>query len=340
MVKQTGNRCRTALWSGWGLVLIVAYFSLIYGVMEISALDVLKTLLRIEPLRQYDLLIWDFRLPKLIVAGLVGAALGVAGTVIQGITRNGLADPGILGINSGAGVGVVMYLLVFQERFNSGGWFAVMAMTFCGWIGGLGTALLVYYLARHNGQLDSQRLLLTGIAVGSALSSALVYLSLRMSAADFQMIAIWLAGSIDKANWKQIAALLPWLVALIPPLFRKAPLLDLFQLEESTVKSLGVDVETEKAFFLLSSVGLVGACFAVAGGISFVGLIVPHIAKRLVGMAHRQVIAVSAILGALLVMGADLIAKTIFAPAEIAVGIVISLIGASYFIYLLATVRA
>jgi iron complex transport system permease protein len=340
MFKQTGNRYRTVLWTGLGLVLIVAYVSLTYGVMEISVPDVLKTLLRVEPLRQYDLLIWDFRLPKIIVAGLVGAALGVAGTVIQGITRNGLADPGILGINSGAGVGIVMYLLIFQEKINSSGWFAVMAMSFCGWVSGLGTALLIYFLARHNEQLDPQRLLLTGIAVGSGLSSLLVYLSLRMSAGDFQMITIWLAGSIDSANWKQIAALLPWLGVLIPPLLRKAPLLDLFQLEESTVKSLGVAVETEKAFFLLSSIGLVGACFAVAGGISFVGLIVPHIAKRLVGMAQREVIVIAAILGTLLVMGADLIAKTLFAPAKIAVGIVISLIGASYFIYLLATAKA
>lgn len=340
MFRETRHRYQIVLWTGLGLVLIMAYFSLTCGVMEITVQDVLKTLARIDPLRQYDLLILEFRLPRIITAGLVGAALGIAGTVIQGITRNGLADPGILGINSGAGVGIVIYILFFQEKINSSDWFAVMAMPFCGLIGGLGTALFIYYLARHNGQLDPQRLLLTGIAIGSGLGGVILYLTLRMGSGDFQVMTIWLAGSIDKANWKQIAAVLPWLGALIPLLFRKSPLLDLFQLEECTVKSLGVAIEKEKAFFLLGSVGLVSACVAIAGGISFVGLIVPHIAKRLVGTAHRQIIGISAIVGMVLVISADLIAKTLFAPAEIAVGIVISLIGAPYFIYLLSTVKA
>jgi iron complex transport system permease protein len=334
------NRYRVVFWTSLGLLLIVVYFNLTYGVMQITVSDVLKTLLRIDPLHQYDLLIWEFRLPRIIIAGLVGAALGIAGTVIQGITRNGLADPGILGINSGAGVGIIIYILFFQEKISSSDWFAVMAMPFFGLIGGLGTALLIYYLAQYNGELNPQRLLLTGIAIGSGLSSVILYLTLKMTTGDFQMTALWFAGNVDKASWKQIAVLLPWLVLLIPPLFWKSSLLDLFQLKEGTVRSLGVAIEEEKAFFLMSSVGLVGASVAVAGGINFVGLIVPHIAKRLVGIAHQRVIVISAILGMILVMSADLISRTLFAPAEIALGILISLIGAPYFIYLLFTAKA
>ncbi len=338
--KNQRRRYRAILWTGLGLILTVAYFSLTHGVLEITVREVLKTMLRIDPVPQYDLLIFEFRLPRIVIAGLVGAALGIAGAVIQGITRNGLADPGILGINSGAGAGIVIFILFVQGKTNGSGWFAVMAMPFFGLLGGLGTALLIYYLARQNGRLDPQRLLLTGIAVGSGLGAVILYLTLKMSAGDFQMATIWLAGSINQANWKQIVALLPWLGALIPGIRRNSHILDLFQLEESSVKSLGVATEREKAFFLLSSIGLVAACVSVAGGIGFVGLIVPHIAKRLVGINHRRIIAVSGTLGMLLVMSADLIAKTIFAPAEIAVGIVVSLIGAPYFIYLLFTAKA
>ncbi|TCL70692.1 bacillibactin ABC transporter integral membrane protein [Hydrogenispora ethanolica] len=338
--EEAWKRYRTVLWTGLGLVLLVTYFSLTHGVMEMTARDVLKTLLRIDPVRRYDLLILEFRLPRIVTAGLVGAALGVAGAAIQGIIRNGLADPGILGINSGAGVGIVTYIVFFQEKIAGTGWLAVMAMPFCGLMGGLGAALLIYYLARQNGRLDPQRLLLTGIAVSSGLGAVILYVTLKMSSGDFQMAAIWLAGSVDKANWRQLAALLPWLGILIPLLIRKAQLLDVFQLEESSVRSLGVAAEKEKAFFLLSAVGLVGACVSVAGGIGFVGLIAPHMARRLAGIAHRRMIPVSGMLGMLLVISADWIARTLFAPAEIAVGIIISLIGAPYFIYLLFTAKA
>ncbi len=340
MRKERIGRYRVVLGIGLGLVLLMAYCSLRFGIMEISAADLAKTLFRIAPTPQYDLLIWEFRLPRIVTAGLIGAALGIAGAVMQGITRNGLADPGILSINAGAGVGMVLFMVFVHEKIGAAGWVAALAMPFCGLLGGLGAALLSYCLARQRGQLDPQRLLLTGIAVGSGLSAVILYVTLKMSSGDFQLATVWLAGSVAHANWKQLSAILPWFGLLIPVLFRKAYLLDLFQLEESSVKSLGVAVEREKAFFLLSAIGLVGACVAVAGGIGFVGLIVPHIARRLVGITHQPMLAVAAVLGMLLVLTADWIGKTLFAPAELAVGIVISLIGAPYFIYLLFTAKA
>ena len=141
----------------------------------------------------------------------------------------------------------------------------------------------------ENGKLDSQRLLLTGIAIGSGFGAFSMYL-LKMKSTDFEMAAVWVSGSIYSANWKYIVAMLPWLIILIPLIQKKAYLLDLFQLEETSITSLGVSVEREKSILLLSSIGLVSACVAVSGSIGFIGLMAPHIAKRLVGIQHKYII--------------------------------------------------
>lgn len=161
-----------------------------------------------------------------------------------------------------------------------------------------------------------------------------------MKAADFEMATVWVSGSIYNANWKYIVAMLPWVIILIPIIKRKAYILDMFQLEETRMKSLGVLVEREKSILLLSSIGLVSASVSVSGSIGFVGLMAPHIAKRLVGVRHRQVIPVCGAIGMLLVIVSDFIAKTIFQPIEIPVGIVISIIGVPYFLYLLYKTKA
>lgn len=325
---------------GLGLLITAIYISLTNGVFDLTIKDVANTLLRINPTRAHDLVIFKFRLPRIVVAVLVGLGLGVAGAVIQGITRNGLADPGLLGINSGAGVAIVIFMFFFQGQIQGTGWASALMMPFFGLVGGGGAALLIYLFSWKNGKIDSQRLLLTGIAIGSGLGAVSLYLSLKMKPADFEMATVWISGSIWSANWKYIAAMLPWFVFLIPVIFRKAYVLDLFQLEESTAKGLGVSTEKEKAILLLSSIGLVSACVSVSGSIGFVGLIVPHIAKRLVGIHHNRVIPVSGIIGMLMVSVSDFIAKNAFAPAEIPVGIIISLIGVPYFVYLLFKARA
>ena len=161
----------------------------------------------------------------------------------------------------------------------------------------------------ENGKLDSQRLLLTGIAIGSGFGAFSMYLSLKMKSTDFEMAAVWVSGSIYSANWKYIIAMLPWLIILIPLIQKKAYLLDLFQLEETSITSLGVSVEREKSILLLSSIGLVSACVAVSGSIGFIGLMAPHIAKRLVGIQHKHIIPTCGVIGMFLVIASDFIAK-------------------------------
>jgi iron complex transport system permease protein len=339
MLKNSAGRYWAVLLINVGIVLVAIYISLTNGVFDMTVIDVLKTLLRIDPVPDHDLVIFDFRLPRIVVAALVGFGLGVAGAAIQGISRNGLADPGILGINAGAGAAIVIFMFFFEGRITGSGWLPILAMPLFGWIGGLGTAVLIYFFARRNGRLDPQRLILVGIAAGSGLGALSLYLSLKMNPQDFEMATVWLTGSIWNANWQYIASMLPWLVILVPIIIRKSYILDLFQLGEDSAKSLGVSTEKEKNVLLLSSIGIVSACVSVSGNIGFVGLIAPHIAKRLVGIHHYRAIPVCGTIGMLLVIISDFIAKTVFSPVELPVGVVVSIIGIPYFVYLLFKTR-
>ncbi|MBW7475469.1 iron ABC transporter permease [Paenibacillus oenotherae] len=335
MHKSSGARFWIVVLSTLAVIAAAVYLSLTNGTFDMSVLEVVKTLLRLNPVPEHDLVVFEFRLPRIVLGGLIGIALGVAGSVIQGITRNGLADPGILGINAGAGMAVVLFMLLFQGQLNTTGWLAVMTMPMFGLVGGLAATATIYLFARSQGRLDPQRLILVGIAVASGFGAITMYVSLKMNPSDFEMAVVWLAGSIYSANWKFVVTMLPWLIVLVPVIWLRSHILDLFQLDDASVSSLGVAVEREKNILLLGSIGLVSASVAVSGSIGFVGLIAPHIARRLVGIQHKRLIPVSGLTGAAMVVTADFIGKTVFAPAQLAVGIVISIIGVPYFVYLL-----
>jgi len=324
-------------------ILGASYLHITNGVFDMSVIDVLKTLLRIEPNPKFDLVIFEFRLPRIVIAILVGVGLGMAGVVLQGITRNGLADPGILGINAGAGAAVVIFMFFFQFRVVTAdihSWLSILIMPIFGFVGGTMAAALIFSFAMKNGHLDMQRLILTGIAINSGFGALSLFLSLKMNAQDYESAAVWMAGSIYNANWIFVVSMLPWLLLLGFYVYRKSYLLDYFQLEEDSITSLGIALEKEKIKLLLASVGLVSACVSVSGSIGFIGLMAPHIAKQLVGIQHRYVMPVSALIGACLLVFADFIGKTVFAPSELAVGIVVSIIGIPYFLYLLVKSKA
>ena len=323
------------LFVGLGIILLMVYISITNGTYDIPLLDVVKTLLRIDPNPKYDLVILQFRLPRILIALLVGLGLSVAGTVVQGITKNPLADPGVLGINAGAGAAIIIFIYFYPGAIVTTSWITSLSMPFFGMIGGLGSSLLIYLIAWKDGRMDSQRLLLCGIAIGSGLSALSLYFSMKMNAGDFEMARVWTSGSLWNASYRSIVAMMPWLVLLIPVIWRRGHILDIFQLEESTVTSLGVNTEREKAILLLYAIGLVSASVSVSGSIGFVGLLAPHIAKGFVGVHHRRVIPLAGIVGMILVLTADFIGKTFFKPVELPVGIVIALIGVPYFIYLL-----
>lgn len=312
------------------------------GVFHMSVLDVVKTILRFEKNEQFDLVIFEFRLPRVVIAGLVGIGLALAGTVLQGITKNSLADPGIIGINAGASTAVVIFMFFFQVRLmdaSLNSWVSIIMMPIFGFVGGTIAAALIFLFAAKKRQLDMQRLILTGIAINSGFGALTMYLSLKMNASDYESAALWMAGSIYNGNWIFILSMLPWLLLFGVYVYKKAHLLDYFQLEDSQIISLGIELEKEKVKLLLASVALVSACVSVSGSIGFIGLMAPHIAKQLLGIHHRYIIPLSALIGAALLILADFIGKTVFAPAELAVGIVVSIIGIPYFLYLLVKAK-
>lgn len=320
------------------LAIAAAYLSLTNGTFDMSVLEVIKTLFRIDPQQDHTLVVFEFRLPRIVLGALVGFALGIAGAIIQGVTRNGLADPGILGINAGAGLAVVLFMFLFQGVMNLTGWLGVMLMPLFGIVGGLLATSLIYIFAREKGRLDPQRLILVGIAIASGFGALTMYISLKMNPKDYEMAVVWLAGSLHSANWKFVVTMLPWLL-LLPVICLRSRKLDLFQLSEDSQTSVGLNVEREKNIFLLCSIGLVSASVAVSGSIAFIGLIAPHLARQLVGLRHIRIIPVSGLVGMIMVLIGDFIGKTIFAPAELSVGIVVSIIGVPYFVYLLLRTR-
>lgn len=320
---------------GIALFCMAVYISVTNGVFDMTVKDVFNTILGIDPQPDHELVIFEFRLPRIVLSAMVGLGLGIAGAVIQGITRNGLADPGILGINSGAGAAVVLFMFFFQGKIVGTDWFAVMAMPLFGLVGGLLAAIFIFAFSWHRGRLDPQRLILVGIAVASGLGALSMYISLKMNPQDFEMATVWMSGSVWNANWHYVVAALPWLIICVPFIWFKSRKLDLLQFERDSAMSLGVAVNRETNLLLIASIGLVSACVSVSGSIGFVGLIAPHIARKLVGVSHHRMLPVCGIIGMVIVVVSDYIGRTIFAPISLPAGVVVALLGVPYFIYLL-----
>lgn len=317
------------------LILAVCYFSITMGAFSVHPAELLSALFGINPNEQYAILLFDLRLPRIATAGLVGLGLGIAGAVIQAVTRNGLADPGILGINAGAGAAIVGYMLIFQGQTEATNLLSAMGMPFFGLLGGLLAAVFIFVFAWHGGNLDSARIILVGIAINSGFSAISLYLSLKMNPNDYEMAMVWRNGSIGSANWTYIQAALPWFLLLIPFLLAKCRLLDTIRFHEDTVKSLGVSSNAEKTLLLIACVGIISACVSISGSMAFVGLIAPHIARRLAGVLHSYSLLLSGLIGMFLVLCADLAGKLLFQPLEVPAGILLAIFGVPYFLYLL-----
>ncbi len=320
-----------------GLLIVTAFLiSMNTGYIRLSPMDVLNTLFGGGTQKQ-QLILFEFRLPRIIISVLVGAGLALSGAILQAISRNGLADPGILGINAGAGLAVVLFISFFPTRQAA----PVFMMPFLALFGAGLTAALIYSLAyKRNQGISPTRLILVGIAVAAGIGAAMIVLTIKLDPRSYQFVAIWLAGSIWGTNWKFVGALLPWLLVLVPYVLYKAQTLNVLNLGDQVATGLGASIERQRLGLLAAAVALAGSCVAVGGGIGFVGLIGPHLARRLVGPQHQYLLPASALAGALLLIVADTLARWLLQPTEIPTGIVVAVIGAPYFLYLLAKSRA
>lgn len=318
------------------LIVMVLIISMNTGYIRLSPLDLIQTMFGKGTDKQ-ELILFEFRLPRIVISILIGAGLAVSGAVMQGVFRNALADPGILGINAGAGL-MVMLLVSFYPTTSAAPVFLLPVVAF---IGAAATAALIYALAykRHQG-ISPMRLLLTGVAVAAGMSAAMIVLTLKLDPEKYQFVATWLAGSIWGTSWKFVLTLLPWIVILVPYVIYKARVMNVLNLGEQTAIGLGASVNKEQFRLLAAAVGLAAASVAVSGGIGFVGLVGPHLARRLVGPRHQLMLPTSALLGSLLVITADTIGRWILQPSEIPTGIVVAVIGAPYFLYLLARTKS
>ncbi|WP_144525493.1 FecCD family ABC transporter permease [Bacillus pumilus] len=314
---------------------IVAVFliSLNTGEIRISPIDTLKTFFGFGS-EMDELVLFEFRLPRMIIALLVGASIAVSGAIWQGVSQNGLADPGILGVNAGAGFAVVLFIFVFQGTMSNLGHLTIFVLPLFAFAGAAFAAFLIYVLAWKKG-ITPVRLILTGIGVNAAFSAAIVVIQLKMSPNDFNQAIVWLSGSIWGSSWTYVLSVLPWMLIFLVLAFMRARYLNIMNLGDQLSYGLGISVHKERSFLMLIAVALAGASVAVAGSISFLGLAAPHLARKLVGPKHQGMIPASALIGALLLLLADTLGRVILAPSEVPVGLVVSALGAPYFIYLL-----
>lgn len=317
---------------GLSVALVVAMLlSVRIGTVELSYSDIWQILIGKGDQRLRMVFI-DFRLPRTMIAVMIGAALAVSGAIMQGVSRNSLADPGLLGINAGAGLMVMLYVFFFGISASS----SIFLLPLLALIGASAAALLIFILAYKKQEgLSPIRLVLSGIGVAAGISAAITILTIQFNPQQYQFIATWLAGSIWGTSWMFVLALLPWLVVLLPYVYSRSNVLNILMLSEDTASGLGARITLEQLKMLAVAVGLAAAAVSVSGSIGFVGLIAPHIARICVGARHQRLLPISALFGALLVTIADILGRSLMNGNEIPVGVVIAVIGAPYFIFLL-----
>lgn len=283
------------------------------------------------------------RLPRLLIAVIAGAGFAVAGTILQGIVRNALADPGLLGINAGAGLAAAAYVaansLKDDRVLPATSFWAEMGLPCAAVLGAGAAAAAIYTLARRGG-VTPWRLVLVGIAVSYGLGSATIVVLTRLTRAQVAYAKIWLTGSIWASNWDYVLLSGPLVAVLTTAAIRKARVLDVLTLGEEMATGLGARVERERRALLALATGLAGLSVAVAGTVAFLGLFAPHIARRLVGVRHAILLPTAALVGSLSLCAADWIGHNAIAPREIPAGVIVAAIGAPYFIYLLARSRS
>ena len=299
------------------VLLLAAVFvgALMYGSYSMTAGEVLKTLLGKGDGMQ-RIAVFDLRLPRAVTAVLVGAALAVSGCILQSITKNELAEPGIIGINAGAALAVVLLISVQSASYYTAlGLGTVLLMPLAAAAGAFASFLCIYALAGEKGRLKPARLILAGIGVNTGITALITLYQLNMSKGDYNQALSWIGGSLWGSSWTYAAITAPVITVLIGIVFYKNRTLDVMDLGDELAAGLGVRVNRERK------------------------LIGPHLAKRLAGPVHRRQIPAAACLSGILVLGADTLARNLFSPLEIPAGIMISLIGIPYFLYLLIKER-
>ena len=341
--RQTGDRrniARLLTFCLSGLLGLAVLFSLGWGAA--SDTDVLGALFGAGDASVRDrTIIWDIRLPRVLIGALVGAALAVSGAIMQGLFRNPLADPGLVGVSAGAGFGAVAAIVLGSAAPL---WLQAFAgpylVSFAAFIGGWVTAVLLYRVATRHGRTSVATMLLAGIALAaftSALTGLLVYYA---DADELRDVTFWQLGSVAGANWQKFWSAAPLIVAclIVAPFMARS--LNALALGEAAASHMGTRVQLMKRVAILTVACSVGASVAITGGIGFVGIVVPHLLRLVQGPDHKGLLINAALLGAIMLLLADAISRTIIAPAELPIGIITAVIGGPFFLWILMRNRA
>ncbi|MCH2159919.1 MAG: iron ABC transporter permease [Oleiphilaceae bacterium] len=329
--------------------LLVAFFalstlffvglSIVTGAVNISFSDaygVITSSFSNRETTEYSLasvVLLELRLPRIALALLVGCILAQSGAVLQGLFRNPLADPGIIGVSSGAAVGAIVAIVVLPEAWK------VWSIPGLAFLAGLGTTFLVYSLARSEKGTSVVILLLAGVAMSALAGAAIGFMTYFADDNNLRELSVWQMGSLAKAKSEELPLLLFVCIVLVVLFQRQTNALNALLLGESEARHMGIKVERLKRnAIILVAIG-VGVAVAYSGIIGFVGLVVPHIVRMLCGPNHRFLLPLSALLGGMLLLISDLVARTILTPAELPIGLITSLVGAPFFIVLLLRER-
>lgn len=308
-----------------GAALAALVLSMAFGSADITIAKIWHTLWSPTLQDTQDMVIWNIRFPRNIVAALVGANLAVAGAILQAVMKNPLADPQIVGVSSGAGLAGVIILILFPS------WEYLVPMV--AFVGALAAALMVYALAWRNG-IRPTRIILAGVAVaaflGSGISALLVFYGDRVQGA-----LLWMVGGLSARSWPQVYVLAPYTVVGLILAFLGSRRLTILSLGDETAKGLGLPVEQTRFMMTAVAAFLAASAVSVAGLIGFVGLVIPHIARMIIGTEYRFLLPGSAFLGAAVLVISDTLGRVLFSPVEVPVGIIMAFFGAPFFLWLL-----
>lgn len=308
-----------------GAALAALVLSMAFGSADITIVKIWHTLWSPTLQDTQDMVIWNIRFPRNIVAALVGANLAVAGAILQAVMKNPLADPQIVGVSSGAGLAGVIILILFPS------WEYLVPMV--AFVGALAAALMVYALAWRNG-IRPTRIILAGVAVaaflGSGISALLVFYGDRVQGA-----LLWMVGGLSARSWPQVYVLAPYTVVGLILAFLGSRRLTILSLGDETAKGLGLPVEQTRFMMTAVAAFLAASAVSVAGLIGFVGLVIPHIARMIIGTEYRFLLPGSACLGAAVLVVSDTLGRVLFSPVEVPVGIIMAFFGAPFFLWLL-----
>ena len=347
-VSSLGSKSLYLTYPWWRLaigvcvVLVIGLVASGVGSVYVPPLTTAKILVTKLPLveidsswpNSWDTIIWQIRFPRIILAGLVGACLAISGATYQGLFRNPLADPYLIGVAAGAGLGATVVLVTSVPVYFHG--FSLLPIA--AFVGAVMAVTVAYVVAKQSGGLPLATLILAGVAIASLASAVTSYLMIH-SDSDVRPVLAWLLGGFIGTQWDDVYIVLPYLIPGFLIMMAYARILNMFQLNEEEAKQLGVNVERTKIILIAMASLTTAAAVSVSGLIAFVGLIAPHAVRLVWGYDHRFLLPMAMITGAGFLIIADLVARTVVSPSELPVGIVTAFCGAPFFLYLLRSGR-